>query len=77
LSDDTDIVDRWAVGYAHHVDGFEIPCMIALIFRRHLSLTGWMILLSGIYAVKFIFERLRSAIKYGDPTEDLISNRSV
>jgi hypothetical protein len=33
-------------------------------------------LLVGIYAVKFIFERLRSAIKYGDPTKGLSSTSS-
>jgi len=51
--------------------GSIILCIAALITHRHLNLTGWAFLLIGIYAVKFTFERLRAAIKYGDPTKDL------
>ena len=56
--------------------GSVIVCVIALVSHRHLNLTGWTMLLVGIYAVKFIFERLRSAIKYGDPTKGLSSTSS-
>jgi hypothetical protein len=56
--------------------GGVIVCVIALVTHRHLNMTGWTILLVGIYAAKFIFERLRSAIKFGDPTKDLGSTSS-
>ncbi len=64
----------WIVGLSITLimcTGSVVLCVIALITRRHLNLTGWTVLLIGIYAAKFIFERLRSTIKYGDPTKDL------
>lgn len=56
--------------------GFLTICIVVLVTHRHLNLTGWTTLLVGGYAVKFIFERLRSAIRYGDPTADLSKNKS-
>ena len=68
----------WIVGLSITLIMFAgglVVCIVALVTHRHLNMTGWTALLVGAYAVKFIFERLRSAILYGDPTKDLNNDK--
>ena len=64
----------WIVGLSITTlmfSGMTLICLVALIEKRHLNGTGWSMLFLGAYGTWFIFARLRSAIKYGDPTRGM------
>lgn len=64
----------WIIGFLIAIvafSGFTIICLIALITHRHLNSKGWLMLVLGVYSVWFLFGRLRSAVKCGDPTKVL------
>jgi hypothetical protein len=61
----------WIIGLSIALlvfSGFVVLCLFALITHRHLNFRGWGMLIFGAFAVRFVFEGLRSAIRYGDPT---------
>ena len=64
----------WIIGFSVTVLMFAllaVACLAALITRKHLSLTGWAMLITSSSTAWFMYGRLRAAIRYGDPTSDL------
>lgn len=61
----------WIIGLSIALlvlSGFVIISLVALITHRHLNFKGWGLLIFGAFAVRFVFDGLRSTIRYGDPT---------
>lgn len=50
---------------------FFVLSLAALVRHRFLSLAAWAALIGFGSSAYFIFGRLRAAIRYGDPTQDL------
>ena len=64
----------WIIGFSITVLMFAfltVARLDALITRKHLSLTGWAMLITSSSTAWFMFGRLRAAIRYDDPTKDL------
>ena len=64
----------WIVGLSIALfvfSGLVIVCLVALVTHRHLNIKGGTMLVVNAYIVKLVFDWLRSAIKYGDPTKGL------
>lgn len=61
----------WIIGLSIALlvfSGCVAICLVALITHRHLNFKGWTMLIFGAVGLKFIFDGLLSAIRYGDPT---------